>query len=206
MYSGLPPPSLRGQNCLGVRILELSCAQNTKTCTPAAPPPLRAQNCLEYAFWNFQAPKTLKRVLPPAPPPPVHQASSGGYPPSPHRASFKKRIFSSFWGGVTHRSWPGGRGGRPRALIPKKGVREGLAWWSGGGPRASVPPLSEPKIAGVRILELSSVQNTQTCTPACPPPSQSPKLLAFWNFQAPKTLKRVLPPATPLLRAPACIL
>ena len=31
-------------------------------------------------------------------------------------------------GGGTHRSWPGGRGGRPRALIPEKGVREGLAW------------------------------------------------------------------------------
>ena len=28
--------------------------------------------------------------------PPVHQASSGGYPPPPHRASFKKNIFSSF--------------------------------------------------------------------------------------------------------------
>ena len=25
-------------------------------------------------------------------------------------------------------SWPGGRGGRPRALIPGEGVREGLAW------------------------------------------------------------------------------
>ena len=61
-------------------------------------------------------------------------------------------------GGGTHRSWPGGRGGRPRALageglgggvgamaVPKKGegwglvgcksregVREGLAWRSGG--------------------------------------------------------------------------
>ena len=57
------------------------------------------------------------------------------------------------WRGGTHRSWPGGQGGRPRALIP----REGLAWWgkvgaglvdggsgrrgkgSGGGARASVP-------------------------------------------------------------------
>ena len=29
--------------------------------------------------------------------------------------------------GGTHR-WPGGRGGRPRALIPGEGVREGLAW------------------------------------------------------------------------------
>ena len=26
-------------------------------------------------------------------------------------------------GGGTHRSWPGGRGGRPRALIPGQGVR-----------------------------------------------------------------------------------
>ena len=26
--------------------------------------------------------------------------------------------------GGTHRSWPGGRGGRPRALIPGEGVRE----------------------------------------------------------------------------------
>ena len=33
------------------------------------------------------------------------------------------------WRGGTHRSWPGGRGGRPRALIPGEGVREGLAWW-----------------------------------------------------------------------------
>ena len=31
-------------------------------------------------------------------------------------------------GGGTHRSWPGGRGGRPRTLIPGEGVREGLAW------------------------------------------------------------------------------
>ena len=30
------------------------------------------------------------------------------------------------WGGVPF--WPGGRGGRPRALIPGEGVREGLAW------------------------------------------------------------------------------
>ena len=60
--------------------------------------------------------------------------------------------------GGTHRSWPDGRGGRPRALIPGEGVREGLAWRglltgaglvdggsgrrgkrSGGGARASVP-------------------------------------------------------------------
>ena len=140
------------------------------------------------------------------PPPPRPPGQLRWVPPLTLQGILQKTHFFSFLGGVTHRSWPGGRGGRPRALIPKKGVREGLAWWSGGGPRASVPPLSEPKIAGVRILELSSVQNTQTCTPACPPPSQSPKLLAFWNFQAPKTLKRVLPPATPLLRAPACIL
>ena len=64
------------------------------------------------------------------------------------------------WGGGTHRSWPGGRGGRPGALIPGEGVREGLAWQAkaehpatelggrgvreagqglGGGARASVP-------------------------------------------------------------------
>ena len=61
------------------------------------------------------------------------------------------------WGGGTHRSWPGGRGGRPRALIPEKGSGKGwlgggypaeLAWWTGegggaraqgGGARASVP-------------------------------------------------------------------
>ena len=62
------------------------------------------------------------------------------------------------WGG-THRSWPGGRGGRPRALIPGKGSGKG-PWQerapthraglvdggsgrrgkgSGGGARASVP-------------------------------------------------------------------
>ena len=53
--------------------------------------------------------------------------------------------------------WPGGRGGRPRALIPGEGVREGLAWQGkvvgtpgrfreagqglagGGGARASAP-------------------------------------------------------------------
>ena len=38
----------------------------------------------------------------------------------------------ALWGGGgTHRSWPGGRGGRPRALIPGEGVREGLAWQKG---------------------------------------------------------------------------
>ena len=38
----------------------------------------------------------------------------------------------ALWGGGgTHRSWPGGRGGRPRALIPGEGVREGLAWRAG---------------------------------------------------------------------------
>ena len=52
------------------------------------------------------------------------------------------------WRGGTHRSWPGGRGGRPRALIPEE--REGLkaehpptsgrrGKGSGGGARASVP-------------------------------------------------------------------
>ena len=46
----------------------------------------------------------------------------------------------ALWG---HRSWPGGRGGRPRALIPEEGVRglawrgkagwvPELAWWTGG--------------------------------------------------------------------------
>ena len=46
----------------------------------------------------------------------------------------------ALWGGGGTRSWPGGQGGRPRALIPGKGVREGLAWrthpelawWTGG--------------------------------------------------------------------------
>ena len=48
----------------------------------------------------------------------------------------------ALWNGRgTHRSWPGERGGRPRALIPGEGVREGLAWrkgwvgthrWTGG--------------------------------------------------------------------------
>ena len=37
-------------------------------------------------------------------------------------------------GGGTHRSWPAGRGGRPRALIPGEGVREGL-------PLPAKPPL-----------------------------------------------------------------
>ena len=60
----------------------------------------------------------------------------------------KKRFLKdALWGGGgPHRSWPGGRGGRPRALvagegwgypgrgcrpralIPGQGVREGLAW------------------------------------------------------------------------------
>ena len=65
-------------------------------------------------------------------------------------------VKDALWGGGgTRRSWPGGRGGRPRALIPGEGVREGLAWrgkavgthwsWLGGrgvreaGARASVP-------------------------------------------------------------------
>ena len=45
-------------------------------------------------------------------------------------------------GGGAHRSWPGGRGGRPRALIPGEGVREGLqkghhpqSWLGGWGVR-----------------------------------------------------------------------
>ena len=33
------------------------------------------------------------------------------------------------WRGGTHRSWPGGRGRRPRALIPGKGSGKG---WLGG--------------------------------------------------------------------------
>ena len=37
-----------------------------------------------------------------------------------------RNVCRALWG--THRSWPGGRGGRPRALIPGEGVREGLAW------------------------------------------------------------------------------
>ena len=55
-------------------------------------------------------------------------------------------------GGGTHRSWPGGWGGRPRALIPGEGlcwaglVDGGLREWArawGGGARASVPGLSD---------------------------------------------------------------
>ena len=48
----------------------------------------------------------------------------GGYPPE--LAFFEGCPVRL--GGGTHRSWPGGRGDRPRALIPDKGVREGLAW------------------------------------------------------------------------------
>ena len=60
------------------------------------------------------------------------------------RTKRRKMAFlkDALWGGGgTHRSWPGGRGGRPRALIPGEGVREGLAWqakaeqlawWTGG--------------------------------------------------------------------------
>ena len=44
----------------------------------------------------------------------------------------------ALWGGGgTHRSWPGGRGGRPRALIPGEGVREGLAWRGKAGSHQS---------------------------------------------------------------------
>ena len=48
-----------------------------------------------------------------------------------NRTKRRKMAFlkDALWGaGGTHRSWPGGRGGRPRALIPGEGVREGLAW------------------------------------------------------------------------------
>ena len=31
----------------------------------------------------------------------------------------------AFFEGGTHRSWPGGRGGRPRGLIPEKGSGKG---------------------------------------------------------------------------------
>ena len=67
------------------------------------------------------------------------------------RTKRRKMAFlkDALWGGGgTHRSWPGGRGGRPRALIPGKGSGKGwerlggLAWWTGeagGGARASVP-------------------------------------------------------------------
>ena len=53
-----------------------------------------------------------------------------------NRTKRRKMAFlkDALWGGGgTHRSWPGGRGGR-RALIPGEGVREGLAWpwWTGG--------------------------------------------------------------------------
>ena len=63
-----PPPPLKAQDCLGMRILELSSAQNTKMCTSACPPPLRAPVVWRHAFYDFRAPKTLKYVLPPAPP------------------------------------------------------------------------------------------------------------------------------------------
>ena len=32
------------------------------------------------------------------------------------------------WGGGTHRSWPGGRGGRPRALVAGEGWGFGEGW------------------------------------------------------------------------------
>ena len=77
-------------------------------------------------------------------------ARLGGYPPDlasvegggarargeGARASAPRSKFRNVcvgWRGGTHRSWPGGRGGRPRALIPGEGVREGLAWRGLGG-------------------------------------------------------------------------
>ena len=36
------------------------------------------------------------------------------------------------WGGCTHRNWPGGRGGRPRALVAGEG-------WGGGVGVMAVP-------------------------------------------------------------------
>ena len=63
------------------------------------------------------------------------------------RTKEEKWLFlkDALWGGGGVPFWPGGRGGRPRALIPEKGVREGLArlggylpelaWWTGGSGR-----------------------------------------------------------------------
>ena len=77
-----------------------------------------------------------------------------------HASPTKRRKMAVFegcrvgWRGGTHRSWPGGRGGRPRALFPGEGLAWRakaalqLAWWTGGqgsgaraggGARASVP-------------------------------------------------------------------
>ena len=42
----------------------------------------------------------------------------------------------ALWGGGTHRSWPGGRGGRPR--LDSRGGWEGLAWW---GKLGQYPPV-----------------------------------------------------------------
>ena len=295
MYSRLPPPPLRAQNCLGVRILELSSAQNTKTCTPAASPPLRAQNCLEYAFWNFQAPKTLKRVFPPAPPPPSQRRSFQApktlkrvLPPAPLPSQSPKRpppLRAQNWLGIhilklssTQNTKTCTPACPPPLSEPKTSSplsEPKIAWeytfWNFQAPKtlklvlplppppfsepkfaweyafctppyafssaqntktctpACSPPLSEPgsthfgtfkrptpaapphcqstKLSGVRILELSSTQNTKTCTPTSPPFFQSPKVAweyAFWNFQAPKTLKRVLP-LPPPLRAQNCL-
>ena len=63
------------------------------------------------------------------------KGSGGGARASVFLTRTKRRKMAVFegcpvgWRGGTHRSWPGGRGGRPRALIPGEGVRGG---WLGG--------------------------------------------------------------------------
>ena len=234
-----PPPPLRAPNCLGARILELSSAQNTKTCTPARTLPLSEPKIAwEHAFWNFQAPKTLKRVLPLpslffviahnclgvrilySRPPPLRaqnclgerilelsstQNSKTCTPAAPAPLRAWEYAFWNFQASKTLK----------RVLPPAPPLQIAWEFWNFQVPKTLKrvlplpPPLRAQNCLGARILELSSAENTKTCTPARTLPLSEPKIAwehAFWNFQAPKTLKRVLPlPSLFFVRAHNCL-
>ena len=78
-----PPPPLRAPYCLGARILELSSAQNTKTCTAA--PPLIAQNCLQARILELSSVQNIKTCTPACPP-----SQRPKLPGSTHFGTFKR--------------------------------------------------------------------------------------------------------------------
>ena len=134
--------------------------------SPSPPPLSEPKIAGEYAFWNFQAPKALKRV----------------FPPAPRQAKIAWKY--AFWNFQAPKTLK-------RVLPPAPPPLRAQNVYS------RLPVSQSPKLPGSTHFE--SAQNTfyfcRTCTA---PPLSKPKIAweyAFWNFQAPKTLKRVLPPA-----------
>ena len=157
-------PLFRTQDCLRVRILELSRAQN-KMCTPASPRLSETQIAWKHAFWNFQGPKIPKCVLPPPPRLPEIQIAW-------------EHAFWNFQGPKIKCILP------PPPRLPEIQIAWEHAFWNFEGPK--IPQCVLPRSTHLGTFKGPKYLNVYS---RLPPASQRPRLpesTHFGTFKGPK--------------------